>query len=106
MAAGLTAQSLGLQDEEEVLEEKQDFDPDALSRFSTSRVSIQPRESLVVAPKGKSSSSKPLPKSFEDFGISSALLSALHKMSIRAPTEIQAACIPPLLQGEFTIVVK
>lgn len=90
----------GSEEEDDVLEDKQDFDPDALSRFSTSRVSTQPRKSLVVTRDGGPSSSRPLLKAFEDFGISSALLSALHKMSIRAPTEIQAACIPPLLQGE------
>ncbi|KAI0774099.1 DEAD-domain-containing protein [Fomes fomentarius] len=32
-------------------------------------------------------------------GISSVLISALAKMSIRTPTEIQAACMPPLLSG-------
>ncbi|KAH9904233.1 DEAD-domain-containing protein [Epithele typhae] len=36
-------------------------------------------------------------------GISSVLIGALSKMSIRSPTEIQAACVPPLLQGEDCI---
>ncbi|KAI9001394.1 DEAD-domain-containing protein [Trametes punicea] len=36
-------------------------------------------------------------------GISSVLIAALMKMSIKAPTEIQAACIPPLLQGRDCI---
>ncbi|KAI0326671.1 DEAD-domain-containing protein [Cubamyces sp. BRFM 1775] len=36
-------------------------------------------------------------------GISSVLISALTKMSIKTPTEIQAACIPPLLQGRDCI---
>ncbi|KAH9853670.1 DEAD-domain-containing protein [Lenzites betulinus] len=36
-------------------------------------------------------------------GISAALVSTLAKMSINAPTEIQAACIPPLLQGRDCI---
>ncbi|KAI0353479.1 DEAD-domain-containing protein [Trametes cingulata] len=35
--------------------------------------------------------------------ISSVLISALAKMSIKSPTEIQAACIPPLLQGRDCI---
>lgn len=73
-------------------------EPDILSRFSTSRVNIQPRKFLKDP-----SSSTHRPTSFEDFGISSALLSVLHKMSIRTPTEIQAVCIPPLLQGEYII---
>ncbi|KAI0723119.1 DEAD-domain-containing protein [Earliella scabrosa] len=36
-------------------------------------------------------------------GISSVLISALAKMSIKTPTEIQAACIPPLLEGRDCI---
>jgi ATP-dependent RNA helicase DDX49/DBP8 len=36
---------------------------------------------------------------FSSLGISPSLLSALSKMAIHAPTEIQRACIPPLLAG-------
>lgn len=36
---------------------------------------------------------------FLSLGISPPLLSALSKMAIHAPTEIQQACIPPLLAG-------
>lgn len=36
---------------------------------------------------------------FSSLGISPPLLSALSKMAIHAPTEIQRACIPPLLAG-------
>jgi ATP-dependent RNA helicase DDX49/DBP8 len=36
---------------------------------------------------------------FSSLGISPPLLSALSKMAIHAPTEIQQACIPPLLAG-------
>jgi hypothetical protein len=38
-------------------------------------------------------------RSFSDMGVSSALESTLHRMSIHTPTEIQAACIPPILAG-------
>lgn len=38
-------------------------------------------------------------KSFASFGISPALVAALTSMSIKVPTEVQAACIPPLLAG-------
>lgn len=38
-------------------------------------------------------------RSFSDMGISSALEAALHRMSIHMPTEVQAACIPPILAG-------
>jgi len=43
--------------------------------------------------------SSPLPPTFAGLGASSSLVSAMNKMSIHTPTEIQAACIPPLLDG-------
>lgn len=38
-------------------------------------------------------------QSFSEMGISAPLEAALRRMSIHTPTEIQAACIPPLLSG-------
>lgn len=38
--------------------------------------------------------------SFESLGICTSLRKALGSMSIRAPTEVQMACIPPLLSGK------
>ncbi|KAJ3572469.1 hypothetical protein NP233_g3070 [Leucocoprinus birnbaumii] len=38
-------------------------------------------------------------QSFTSFGVSSALVAALTSMSIKVPTPVQAACIPPLLAG-------
>lgn len=46
-----------------------------------------------------------LPTSFESLAISAPLQAALSSMSIRTPTEIQAACIPPLLSGESFLYV-
>ncbi|KAJ7781301.1 P-loop containing nucleoside triphosphate hydrolase protein [Mycena metata] len=43
------------------------------------------------------------PATFSGLGISAPLQAALTSMSIRAPTEVQAACIPPLLQGRDCI---
>ncbi|KAJ7047428.1 P-loop containing nucleoside triphosphate hydrolase protein [Mycena alexandri] len=43
------------------------------------------------------------PATFSGLGISAPLQTALTSMSIRAPTEVQAACIPPLLQGRDCI---
>jgi ATP-dependent RNA helicase DDX49/DBP8 len=40
-------------------------------------------------------------RSFVDMGVAPPLNAALARISIRAPTEIQAACIPPLLAGSF-----
>ncbi|KAG6817440.1 hypothetical protein H0H87_008608 [Tephrocybe sp. NHM501043] len=46
---------------------------------------------------------KPIPDSFSSLGISVALQAALSSMSIRTPTAVQAACIPPLLAGRDCI---
>lgn len=44
-----------------------------------------------------------LVSSFSEMGISPSLEAALRRMSILTPTEIQAACIPPLLSGRDCI---
>ena len=38
---------------------------------------------------------------FSSLGISAPLQAALKSMSIQLPTEVQAACIPPLLEGKI-----
>jgi ATP-dependent RNA helicase DDX49/DBP8 len=61
-----------------------------------SRVNVKPR--LVhqrPIPSGQAKSA-----TFSSLGISPPLLSVLSKMAIHAPTEIQQACIPPLLAGQ------
>ncbi|KAG5646588.1 hypothetical protein DXG03_002892 [Asterophora parasitica] len=45
----------------------------------------------------------PKPTSFTSLGLSAQLETALSSMSIRTPTEVQAACIPPLLSGRDCI---
>jgi ATP-dependent RNA helicase DDX49/DBP8 len=65
----------------------------------SSRVKIMPRR--IFQEQRKPLTASPIKLSFEALGISPALLHALSKMSIRLPTEIQAACIPPLIQGEY-----
>lgn len=42
---------------------------------------------------------QPTITSFTSFGVSPALVAALASMSIKVPTPVQAACIPPLLAG-------
>lgn len=44
-----------------------------------------------------------LPASFSELGVSSSIQNALKTMSIHTPTEIQTACIPPLLDGMFYV---
>ena len=41
--------------------------------------------------------------SFEQLGIDGWLVEALRAMSIKYPTEIQSACIPPILAGRNCI---
>ncbi len=74
-------------------------DEDAGSRLTSSRISFKPRATIHNTLKAPTRP-KPLATSYETMGISSVLVSALAKMSIKSPTEIQAACIPPLLQGK------
>lgn len=42
-------------------------------------------------------------KDFASLGVSPFLVRSLASMSIRAPTQVQAACIPPILQGRDCI---
>jgi ATP-dependent RNA helicase DDX49/DBP8 len=60
----------------------------------------------------KSSNSQTIPPSmpdrivsFSSLGISAHIQSALKSMSIKTPTEIQVACIPPLLAGKYSFVL-
>lgn len=68
--------------------------------LTSSRITIAPRTPLAV-PRKPLTAAPLRPTSFAEMGISQSLLIALSKMSIRNPTEIQAACIPPLLEGEY-----
>lgn len=77
-------------------DEKDDSDASTSERFNFSRITSKPRTQLA-----ENVLSKPLPTTFHSLGISNQLQAALSSMSIRAPTEVQAACIPPLLAGEF-----
>jgi ATP-dependent RNA helicase DDX49/DBP8 len=71
-------------------------DDTILSRFSfKSRQDTVAKETTVPP----HASSPPL--TFSEMGVSSSLVSAMNKMSIRTPTEIQVACIPPLLDGMY-----
>lgn len=75
-------------------------DWDAGGRVTQSRISVVPRTTRVVT----GNVSRPSASTFVSLGISSVLQDALAKMSIRVPTEVQTACIPPLLQGECRVI--
>jgi ATP-dependent RNA helicase DDX49/DBP8 len=68
---------------------------------SASRVTTIPRATLAAKP--ATPSARPRPTSWSDLDVSGTLRAALASMSIKAPTEIQSACIPPLLAGESSL---
>ncbi|KAJ7507739.1 ATP-dependent rRNA helicase RRP3 [Mycena galericulata] len=63
----------------------------------SSRLTTKPRAGHEPVTRAPSSTT------FSGMGISTSLQAALTSMSIRTPTEVQAACIPPLLQGRDCI---
>lgn len=81
-------------------EDEESSIPPMDSAFESSRISVLPRSAAQNNPGSTKPPASPAATSFSSLGISSALLNALSKMAIRTPTEVQAACIPPLLQGE------
>jgi ATP-dependent RNA helicase DDX49/DBP8 len=68
-----------------------------------SRVTVKPRQvhrhRHTLSPEAGPSKQV----TFSSLGISPPLLSALSKMAIHTPTEIQRACIPPLLAGLLVV---
>ena len=71
-------------------------------RFSSSRV----QSSKPCLPIKSNAPLKEQPSSFLSLGVSNDLQAALSAMSIRTPTEVQAACIPPILAGEHSIFIS
>ena len=67
------------------------------SRFSERTISRSPKfqESLPAQS-----------YTFSSLGISAPLQATLKSMSIKFPTEVQAACIPPLLEGKRISMLK
>jgi len=80
-----------------------DSDPDSDTSGETDRPSFVVEDRLTSVRPPKSSSvptSKTRQTTFGSLGISSPLQGALTGMSIKVPTEVQTACIPPLLAGK------
>ncbi|KAI6164806.1 P-loop containing nucleoside triphosphate hydrolase protein [Pisolithus thermaeus] len=70
-------------------------------RSDEAEVSNSSRDAKI--PNEPTKSPTHLVSSFSEMGISPSLEAALRRMSILIPTEIQAACIPPLLSGRDCI---
>lgn len=69
-----------------------------------SRFSFKPRQGTISEKTAVSSHTPSLPSTFTELGVSLSLVSAMNSMSIRTPTEIQVACIPPLLDGMYFLL--
>lgn len=82
-----------VEDDDSDDEDKTTLREDSRNDPSSSRFTIKPRTDHEPVPRPSPSTS------FSGLGISTSLQAALTSMSIRNPTEVQAACIPPLLQG-------
>jgi ATP-dependent RNA helicase DDX49/DBP8 len=67
------------------------------THFTSSRISTRPKADQLATISATASTTA---VSWISLGIIAPLQTALSSMSIRKPTEIQAACIPPLLAGE------
>lgn len=66
----------------------------SLSRVAASQKKAVEKKKQPVAPEGTG---------FSDLGVEDWLIETLKAMSIKAPTEIQRACIPPILAGKDVI---
>lgn len=66
-----------------------------------SRFSFKPRQGTAAKETTVLPHVSSPPPTFAEMGVSSSLVSAMNKMSIRTPTEIQVACIPPLIDGMY-----
>lgn len=96
-------------EDEQVQGEEEEVDEEDDSEDDSDGESVQPVQMSVVQDRfGPSVATRkdailPTPptttNSFHDLDIIPSLQSVLQSMSIRAPTEVQNACIPPLLQG-------
>ena len=71
---------------------------------SPSRFSSKPRKGTISEKTTAPSHVPSMPSTFAELGVSSSLVSAMNSMSIRTPTEVQAVCIPPLLDGMYFLL--
>ncbi|KAL5487551.1 DBP8 [Sanghuangporus weigelae] len=91
-------ESLSEVEQVEERDDKQDI-PSRASNEQAPRTSLRRDSRVLEKHKALDSSTSRSVSSFADLGASKALVASLASMSIRTPTEVQAACIPPLLAG-------
>jgi ATP-dependent RNA helicase DDX49/DBP8 len=71
--------------------------PSPISRIPTSRVATKPKSEPFQSTK------PPSDTTFESLGLSKPLISALASINIKKPTEIQSACLGPIMAGRDCI---
>jgi ATP-dependent RNA helicase DDX49/DBP8 len=71
--------------------------PSPISRIPTSRVTTKPKSEPFQSTK------PPSDTTFESLGLSKPLISALASINIKKPTEIQSACLGPIMAGRDCI---
>lgn len=95
------------------IDEGEDFlgsDSESKKGNAPSQLNVEDRLSLFgqrfTSPKRNVTkpSTPPPVASFASLGISGPLQTALNSMSIKAPTEVQSACIPVLLAGTYVLL--
>ncbi|KAG5639005.1 hypothetical protein H0H81_007913 [Sphagnurus paluster] len=87
-------------DEEEDEDDGQPAQLQVQDRFGSS---LERRKQKTSDTTANATPNPPKDVSFSSLGIAAPLQAALSSMSIRTPTEVQAACIPPLLAGRDCI---
>jgi ATP-dependent RNA helicase DDX49/DBP8 len=71
--------------------------PSPISRIPTSRVVAKPKQEPFQSTK------PPSDATFESLGLSKPLITALASINIKKPTEIQSACLGPIMAGRDCI---
>ncbi|KAL5527879.1 hypothetical protein ACEPAG_6680 [Sanghuangporus baumii] len=91
--------------EDEQVEDRDDKRgiPSRASNEQVPRTSLSGDSHVLEKQQALDSSTSRSVSSFAELGASKALVASLASMSIRTPTEVQAACIPPLLAGKDCI---
>ena len=70
-----------------------------VGKEDVSRISLPTKSRIEDKQRPSETTTLASASSFLELGASKALVASLTGMSIRTPTEVQAACIPPLLAG-------
>ncbi len=83
-----------------VSDDSEDDEPQASRAAPASSAPSRISKADLAADRKPGNKAQPLPNTFEAMGVLPTLINTLASISIHRPTEIQSACIGPILQGE------